>query len=233
MGWKASSIIIQNSSTNDELKLLNTLGFSNLISIDDSSFDSAIYPDDNEVYIGNYRGHIIISAQDYPLEFLESTKSDLEIKLNKLFPNSEICAILLQSVVNFWGYSISKNGERIRVRAGSDEGTYLEIGSPIEEELDLLSKSTIDEEGQRLYKFEEFEDELLTEDQVGENFVFAICKRYFAVELDQDDEIFALKMKGFSFSSDEEVEETKVDEKEVLITNNNLLISSKPWWKFW
>jgi hypothetical protein len=211
MGWKASTIIINKPTKVDYEQLLQELGFKNLTKIEDKTFEVAIYPDDKKVYIGTYKDNLLICESEIPMLFFEDKRiTKAEAVLIEKFPTSEICSIGLQSFVNFWGYSISKNGSKIRVRAGSsDTGTFLEFGEPLEQEIELLDKSTLNEDGGRTYIFEDIDDEPMTEDQVGENFVFAICKRYFDEELDCADQLlFETTLTGYSYSN-------------------------KPWWKFW
>jgi hypothetical protein len=211
MGWKASTIIINKPTKVDYEQLLQELGLKNLTKIANETFDVAINPDDKKVYIGTYKDNLLICEPDIPMIFFENEKiTRAEATLIENFPTSEICSIGLQSTVNFWGYSISKNGSKVRIRAGSsDTGTFLEFGEPLEQEIELFDKSTLNEDGERTYIFEDIDDEPMTEDQVGENFVFAICKRYFDEELDCADELlFETTLTGYSYSN-------------------------KPWWKFW
>jgi len=228
MGWKASTIIIHEPTLVDNEQLLKELGFTNLVPIKEETFEVAMNPDDNRVYIGTYRDNLLICAPDIPLQFFGDTETAIEKIFNRLFPGSEICSIVLHSVVNLWGYSVTVDAHKVRARAGSsDDGTSIEIGEPLEEEKELLSKSTVDENGIRTYLFDDFPDEPFNEDQVGENFVFAICKRYFGEELDNADELlFDTTLTGYKYGKVIQNEINKQGEK--LNTDN-----SKPWWKFW
>ena len=221
MGWKASIIIIHKPLQVDNEQLLKELGFDRLTKVKDELFEVVINPDNNRVYIGNYKNNLLICAPDIPMHIIENNGVEAEKILTKLFPDSEICSIVLHSTVNLWGYSIIKRGERIRVRAGSaEDGTFIDLGEPLEEEENILNKSVIDEVGQRTYAFEEIDNEVMTEDQVGENFVFAICSRYFGEELDYADALlFETTLKGYSYN--------KVTDAAKPIPDG------KVWWKFW
>ena len=203
MGWKSSTIIVNSDNKINQLELLKDLGFENLTEIDNEPFEVAISPGDSKIYIGKYKDNLLICTQDLPLTFLEEEVSKGEKVLSQYFPNSEISSIVLQSAVNFWGYSVSKNNQKIRVRAGSsDNGTMLEYGEPLEQELNLLSKSKIDENGRRIYHFDDFTNEQFKEDQVGENFVFKFSSRYLGQNLDMADELlFDTELKGYKFNS--------------------------------
>jgi hypothetical protein len=215
MGWKASTIIINKPPQLDNEQLLKELGFDKLTKIEDEPFEVAINPDDKKVYIGTYKDNLLICAPDFPMQFFEKQESEIEKKLKKLFPNSEICSLVLHSAVNLWGYSITKDGRKIRTRAGSsDDGTFVDFGEPLEEEKDLLNKSTVNKEGKRTYILDNSDEEPMTEDQVGENFVFSISKRYFGEELDRaDDLLFETTLTGYAFESSDNVSSRKIDKK--------------------
>ncbi len=203
MGWKISTLIINSDSQVDEQELLKQMGFYELSPIEAKSFDEVMNPDNKEVYIGSYKGNILICVQELPTTFLNQIILKGEKALANFFSEeTEICAIVLHSVVNFWGYSVSKNNEKLRVRAGSaEDGTFIEYGNPLQEEKELLSKAK-QIEGKRLFHFEEHPEEYFTDDQVGENFVFDITKRYFGETLDlADDLLFETKLNGYRFES--------------------------------
>ncbi len=220
MGWKASAIIINSHKDTDYKSLLSALGFSDLSKIKDRTIEEVINPVDNEVYIGRYKNNLIICAPDMPLTFFDDEAGHAEKMLINKFPGAEICSIVLHSAVNFWGYAVIKDGQRIRARAGSSEDeTFLEFGEPLKEELDLLSKSHINEDGKREYLFEDFPDEPMSEDRVGENFVFEVAGRYLGEPLDScDDFLFETRLNGYSYSK---------------LINPSSEKSGKPWWKFW
>lgn len=230
MGWKASTIIVHKPKQVENEELLKELGFKNLRITEKEPFEVAINPSENKVYVGTYKDNLLICAQDIPMKFFEDKETSIEKILNRLFPDSEICSIVLHSTVNLWGFSVTKNGQKIRARAGSsDDGTFYEFGEPLEEEQELLSKSTINKNGQRTYSFEGIDEEPMTEDQVGENFVFAICKRYFGKELDSaEDLLFETNLDGYLFGKVTAEENKKGQSK-----FTQPVTDGKPWWKFW
>ena len=229
MGWKAFAIIINKPTEVENEILLKELGFEGVTKIKDEEFDVAINPDDNTVYIGSYKDNLLVCTPEIPMLFFEDYETQTENTVSRLFPNSEICSIVLHSVVNLWGYSVIKNGKRIRMRAGSaNDGTFIEEGVPLEEEKDLLSKSTLNDDGKRIYVFDDSPDEVYSEDQVGENFVFSICKRYFEEELDSaDDSLFVTILSGYRY---DKISEMVINKSKWEIKT---IIHEKPWWKFW
>lgn len=225
MGWKLSAIIID--TVEDTEKVLSCFNFSDFEYYQTEALETVMLPKANEIYIDTYNKKTIICVDVFPQEIIESRNPELENKLITLFPNSEICCLILHSGVNLWGYSLIKNGEKIRARAGwSDVGTTVESGDPIKEELELLSKSRINDSGKREYWFEENPGNPFQEDQVGENFVFKIMERYFTVEDIYDEHLFEADFKGYKFTLKSELQSE---------SNHTMptVVVKKPWWQFW
>ena len=219
-------IIIHRPGRPADEQLLRDIGFSGLRKIADDSFDRVIHPEGQRVYMGTYGDNILICTADMPMQFFEEVSTPVEKRLNELFPASEICAIVLHSVVDLWGFSVTVNGRKIRAKAGSaDDGTFLELGTPLEEELDLLSTAQLDEDGNRVYPMEDPDEGPLPESAVGEEYVFSISKRYLGESLDDaTDELFDMMMMGYAY------------EKMIGAVGVNTHVpkdGDKPWWKFW
>lgn len=188
MGWKTSLIIISNPPQIDHKELIKILRLKGVSKKSDITFDDTIGLHTNKICIARYNQHLIIYEWSIPEKVIQKNDTEIEKHLISHFPSSEICFLELVSTVNFWGYKIIHNGKVIRHRAGDGEGTYIDFGIPLEEEKALLAKSTTDENGIRTYKFDTEHEEVYTEDQVGEEFVFNICKRYLGHSLDESDE---------------------------------------------
>ena len=231
MGWKASMIVVNSDNEVDKNDLLESLECYELEKIDDQYLDSIMNPDDGEIYIGKYNGNTILCVQDLPLTFMDENISRTESILSKYFPDTEIASFVLHSVVNLWGYSISKNGEKMRVRAGSAEGGQIvEHGSPLKEEEALFSQSRTNESGERIFVFDDMPEDQFQDDQVGENFVFDLSVRYFGESLDASDKLlFETPFEGYRFSKSKPVKEEPVQEVRAVKKEE----PKRPWWKFW
>ncbi|MBV7530518.1 hypothetical protein [Chitinophaga sp. sic0106] len=224
MGWKVFTIIISPSSNIEFDHLLGQLNLPDLQPAAEDSMNRAIYPDQGKIYIGHVQNCLVITDFYLPEINLTSEISPMEAILIQEFPNAEICTLVLHSTVNFWGYSIIQNGIKVRARAGSaDTGTTLDFGTALQEELPLLEKSSIDEDGNRLYIID---GETYMEDQVGENLVFDVASRYFGAPLDRLEEevFFGATMKGFSYF---------IPQKQRIRVVAKPMFVSNPWWKFW
>ncbi len=209
MGWKTSLIIITSTPEIEDQRLLNILGLKGSTPKSDIVFEDTTGFHTDKVSIGRYNGNLIICEWSIPEKVIQNNQTDIERILMDSFPYSEICFIQLVSTVNFWGYKLIDNGKVLRHRAGDGQrnGTYFDIGEPLAQEKELLAKSYFDEAGNRLYIFEDDPNEIYTEDQVGEEFVFKLCARYLGLPLDEDDEF----LYGIKFSC----------------------YQKRSWWQFW
>ncbi len=206
MGWKISLIIITNPSTISHKELLTGLGLKRFSETGSGSIEEASTISNKKTYIGDYKGQLVIHDWTIPEKIILQNNTPEEKFLASRFPNSEIAVMELVSTINFWGYKILKDGKVLRHRAGdADKGTYFDLGDPLEEEKPLLAQSYINEEGERMYRMEDMPGEEFNEDQVGENFVFEIGRRYLGRQLDMADDFLW---------------ETPLTE-----------YSKKPWWK--
>lgn len=190
MGWKASMIIIENPDNfDDEISLLKAIGKSNFKFKDETTLDECIYPRDKSISIGRYNGNIIIS-EDYQittktLEKAENLNLTIEEEnLCKMFPNSEIVTIACHSVVNYHGYSLIKNGKKLRLKVISSETPLIEFGQKLKEEEKLYSAS-YQKEGTNFWKDATDPNEEYSEDQLMEDFTFGIANRRLGVYIDQ------------------------------------------------
>lgn len=230
MGWKTSTIVIKPAINIDVEDLLDSLGYKGANKSGSEPYEIAMNPYDDTLYVGRYKDCLLICSDYLPMLFFgEDLVSEEQIFIQK-FPGAEICSFALHSVTNLWGYAVIQNGKKIRVRAGTaDEGVMIDIGEPLEEEKELLATATVDKNGIRTYPSIHFPGERLTEDQVGEDFVFEISRRYFGNRLDQCDELlFETMLEGYA--SPEEASSPTAPISDV---SEETQTPKKPWWKFW
>ena len=205
MGWNISTIIVTNPPAINIEKLLKELQLTNPIKIEDQIFDTAVSPGNGQIYIGFIGTNLIISVNTLPFDSFQTELSKTETRLSALFPASEICSLVTIGSMNCFGFSVVKNGSKIRVKAGGlDKGTLIDYGEPLDEELTLLNQSTVDESGKRLYHIDKHLGPL-EEHQVGENYVFEIFKGYTHKEFDSDD-VLDTNFIGYDFDQNEEMD---------------------------
>ena len=181
--------------------ILRRIGFTGLEKMEDSPLDSAIYPETGIVFIGYYKGNLFITAQQLPLYLVDPETNAIGRRIIETFPDDEICAISLSGTINHWAFAVIDQGSKVRAKAGDmDNGTVLDAGQPLEEELELLSRSKMNSRGEREYYLRDGE-EPLREDQVGENIIFSVVSRYTGEPLDKDEDVFEAGLFGFRYMS--------------------------------
>jgi len=190
MGWKASMIIIENPDKfNDEKAILKAIRKTDFQIAGDTTFGAALYPRDESINIGHYKGNLVIT-DDYlvttnSLERARSLELTIEERnLCKLFPKSEIIIVACHSVVNFHGYSLIQNGRKLRLKTISADHALLEFGERTIEEEKLYADS-YQKDDANFWKDDAYPDEEYTEDQLMEDFTFTMAKRRLGIQLDQ------------------------------------------------
>ena len=191
MGWKAFAIFATDQpgyfgskplhSTSAAEDVRARLGLADYEAVGEEDFDVAMYPRQGALYIGAYPGGTILCESSLPSHFFDERSqraisgtsarfAELKSRLLTLYPNGEVMAIVLHSVVNLWGYSVYARGQLLRSAAGaSDNGLITNIGAPLPEELRSLQQCAIDK---------------IDEEGDGEELVFEVSARMFGQRMD-------------------------------------------------
>lgn len=189
MGWKASMLIVQNTS---EIKTAEEI----VQKIDDNYYelagettlDSCINPRDESIYIGLYNDNIILTLDaEYILMSIIDGGGGIENRLHELCPEGEVIGVFCQSTTNMHGYFLNKDGDRVRHKIVSFEGPRMESGERFEEELEIYKDVKRDENGVDYWQFGDEESDRFEENQLMENFTFGVAKRLLGVQLDHSD----------------------------------------------
>ena len=196
MGWKAFAILATDTpgyfgtrpahDPSAAEALRRQLGLERYEHAGETDFYSALYPAGGDLYIGAYENGCILCESDLPTSFfaaeharrIRRPRTDLDsvrTRLLTLYPQGQVMALVLHSVVNLWGYSIYTQGRLLRTAAGaSDDGLFANEGAPLPEEQAVLQRcplDRVDEEGE------------------GEELVFDVTTRMFGRRLDSIDDI--------------------------------------------
>lgn len=177
-----------------ELKI--ALGMPDLRSEGMEILESAIHPDTQFLFLGAYDRTFLITDWDIAESCMIKAVPGAFSKIRALLPDAWGMALMLHSGDNVWGYSLYEEGASVRLRCGSNsDGVTQDFGIVQPEEETLFARSVI-EKGKRLYKWQGG-PELLTEDQVGEEFVFELSRRLFGGRFDSAEECWELKLEQF------------------------------------
>lgn len=159
-------------------------------------FESAIWPEPGKLFIGAYDRTYLISDWDIAETCMATSLPTVFKNIRTLLPNAWGLCLMLHGTDNYWGYAFYENGELTRLRAGSHStGLTHEFGQPLPEELPLLAKSKLVGD-KRMYSWDN-DPELLTDDQVGEEFVFQLGKRVFGEVICEGEHWFDLRVEQF------------------------------------
>lgn len=183
MGWKLGMLILDPAPKMEYDKFVRILGYNGKKLEKSTKLDFEYQASIYHLNIGVYQNKLVITSGDLPYKFYTEKPDSLELELIKNFPNTRFYACSLGSATNSWGYCILEPKDKIRrIRMGSaDMGVILDIGKQLEEENIFFNNSYINDNGERMYKIKGH-SENYSEDQVGENFVFELFKRFFGVD---------------------------------------------------
>lgn len=200
MGWNLSVILIKAAGAVPPGAVLAALGVNGEAQAPEV-FDNALNPGADDLYIGSYRGNLVLCGYGLAEQLIELPESALATRIARLFPHTEMGAFALMSTINYYGYALYQNGKRIRAKMGdADNGLVLDNGAALPEEAALLGCSERLPGGERVYRLRSGE-EPCSEAQVGEEFVFALWQRFTGTRLDEDDDLLDEELAAFRISS--------------------------------
>ena len=218
MGWKASMLIVQNTSglkTAEEIVQKIDNNYYELAG--EVTLDQCINPHDESIYIGFYHDNIILTLDaEYILMSIIDGGGSIENRLHELCPDGEIMGVFCQSTTNMHGYFLNKDGDRVRHKMISFEGPRFESGEKFEEEIEIYKDAKIDENGVEYWQFGEISTDRYQENQLMENFTFGVAKRLLGVQLDHtegEDLMFQVKFKKFVKAEEPTPKTEKEEEK--------------------
>ncbi|MFK8005251.1 MAG: hypothetical protein AB8H03_02730 [Saprospiraceae bacterium] len=202
MGWKASMLIIQNTSgVKTAEEVIEKVEHDYYELAGETTLESCINPRDKSIYIGFYKENIIVTMDaEYVLMSIIEGEGGIEDRFNDLCPGGEIMGVFCQSTTNMHGYFLNKDGDRVRHKMISFEGPRLEYGERFEEEIEIYKDAKKDENGVEYWSYGENDSDRYEENQLMENFTFGVAKRLLGVQLDHtegEDLMFQVKFKKF------------------------------------
>ncbi|WP_076862462.1 DUF6928 family protein [Bradyrhizobium mercantei] len=228
MTWNTQTMLIRPARIDGgPERLLDELGYHRYGKVDEAPFRRA---GAGSIWIGAVDdctiiySHLVGHFYEEDRNELDQASAALKNSILRRFSDAEIAILALHSVVAHWGFAVYRQGRLIRRQHGydgivlADEGPRLPV-----EEAYLAKFERHDVDGEVTYRdpaHPEYDD--MTEPDLGEAFVFEICKSFTGVSLDR------LNADGANFWLDD-------DEAEVLARQKRVQggKASRPWWKFW
>jgi hypothetical protein len=90
-------------------------------------------------------------------------------------------ALTLYDTVDLYGYSLIRDGKRVRIKSGADSEVYIDIGDKLKEEDDIQRGEIFspDEMKDMRQKYTSKQVERFVENEVGVRVTSALLLRYF------------------------------------------------------
>lgn len=198
MSWKIYLIIISNATNINVAEVPSKLGLNNLKPTVEVNLLEAQYKDN--ISVGRYEDKIIVTAKDLVYDFYQNIPTEREKRFVAAFPNSEITVLTIHSSSYLYGYSIIRNGKRIRVKHGADTEKYIDQGEKLQEEIDIRKGEIFTNEELKDMKGDYSKKELenVIDHEASFRVPFRLTKRYFGKQIDDADfEIENIKLTLF------------------------------------
>ena len=141
MSWNKYCIVVNNIQETDLIRVVDLIGYGEILTpSSEIDFRTAFNNRGDEMPFGLFDNCLWILSPNQVEKFFLPEQSVLEKNLVKKFPNSTILALEENSTVDSFGFTLIKDGKRIRVLSGSDSEYNFEYGEPIEEEINCYKQ---------------------------------------------------------------------------------------------
>ncbi|MEL6560671.1 MAG: hypothetical protein AAFQ94_20935 [Bacteroidota bacterium] len=193
MGFSSEAIFIKPElSKEEQLTLLNNLGYSDYIDNGETYFEEADSRQKHGVYIGHINGatYVIYDGVYETGNRNKDQLTDTEQKIVDTFPNSEILSLINIESVNAYGNSYIKAGTPIRVKEGAHPHVITNYGEELLIEKDYYVKKEHIDGNEFFYTknhYQEGELNKWTHDQIGGSVAFELTKMIAGVSYTHDD----------------------------------------------
>lgn len=200
MGWKTDAILINRPLGGPPDAFLQRVLGRPCTAVRTVSLDVAFYP--SATFVGEWKGSSIILDPNWPGQILDRREDPILAQLIATFPDADIAAVGLQSVVNYSAFRFFRAGRSIRAfAAASDDGVAIDEGDALPFEVRALSKyKQLPSKGpQRLYVDDQGEQWQI--DQLGEELVFELFRDFFGGRPDFDDDLMEMEVTEITHAS--------------------------------
>lgn len=190
MGFKIYIIAITNAMNVSITDIPKKIGLDELKPGNEISLNEA--QRETGISIGKYNKTIFIVGGDLVFQFYNKQQSELEKRLIKEFPKSEIAILTLDQTTDFFGYNIISESKRKRVIAGADSELDIDFGEKIPEEIEVAKDPQLNfflEELNEIRKidksFTEKQMKSAINHEIGVRSFFKLTSRYFEKRIDE------------------------------------------------
>lgn len=140
MAWNKYYVFVNGAEVRDVEKLLmKELAPEKEVNLFDTNKPQTLFA-------GEYNGCLVLVEKDLPFGFFGAELDAKAKALVDLFPEAEIGALLQNASIGQYGYTLIREGKRIRTKHGSEEEVFFEFGTPLEEERESPDEPLFEEE---------------------------------------------------------------------------------------
>ena len=159
MAWNKYYIFVQSPKLTDIDGILGRLNLTQYKATKQVPLHYSNKP--KTLFAGFYNGNFLIVHPRLPFEFFTDAQSETEKRFIDTFPDSEIASLVENSSVGLFSYAIISNGQKVRMKDGSDGEIYHDEGELLSEEKEVLSERIFEED-----ELEEMRENGLSEEEV-------------------------------------------------------------------
>jgi hypothetical protein len=160
MAWNKYYIFVKAPQLTDTTEILRKLGLAQYKPTEQVPLHHSNKPD--TLFTGFYRDSLLLVHPELPFHFFGDAPSDTEELFRATFPGCEIAALIENSTVGLFGYAVIENGQKIRMKEGSDGEIYHDTGELLPEEKEILAEEIFGED-----ELEEMREDGLSEEEVA------------------------------------------------------------------
>jgi hypothetical protein len=160
MSWNQYYIFVKAPESKDMDTLLARLGLGHYKPVEEVPLHFSNKAE--TLFAGFHQGNLILVHPELPFHFFGEEPSETERLFTQTFPDKEIAALIENSTVGLFGYAVIENGQKIRMKDGSDGEIYHDTGELLPEEKEILAGEIFGEE-----ELEEMREDGLSEEEVA------------------------------------------------------------------
>jgi len=233
VGWKTQTMLVRPCAFVDEpAKLLSDLGYASPVKLEETEWADA---GAGSIWIGTVGDCLVLYtalAWGFFEDQIDQKSRDFNAALVRRFPEAEIAALTLHSVVGGWGFAVWRQGSLIRHQHGYDGMVLRDEGARLPaEETYLASLARREVEGVTLYRHPGYpEADDMTHADLGEPLVFEIVRAFTGYPLDQLNHV---RGTNFWLSEDERQQNWQAQRAARAGVSSPRDRGIRPWWKFW
>ncbi len=165
MAWNKYYIFVKSPKTKDLGEILKQLNLGHLKPTETVPLHYSNKPE--TLFAGFYNDNLLLVHPDLPFDFFNANQTDTEKLFIKTFPDTEIGVLIENSTVGLFSFAIIKNGQKIRMKDGSDGEYYNDAGDLLPEEKEILTQKIFEEE-----EIDEMKEMEMTDEDIEASRIF-------------------------------------------------------------